>query len=391
MLPSLDFYFTIMGMKRCWRLFIFPKFNYSNRTRATLMAIALLFWVGFWLAGCGWLALNQTPPEAITTASGIIFVTATPRPEITLREGQRSRQAPTPIPTPTRPYFAGANELGKVLVLEYHRIAYPEQRYQRTPDNLRADLQRLHQSGYYPVNFIELIQGLPNLPPGKKPIVLTFDDSDISQFKVLADNTVDSDSAVGILLNFHSQHPVDWPLRATFFVLGDDTANYSRIFGQPKWAEAKIQTLIDLGMEVGSHTVNHVDLSIATAERIEWELAVSKHVIEQMAPGYTVQTLSVPFGGFPYSLDFLKSGAWGDYEYRYAGNAAAWGGPTVSPFDSRFEAYRVPRLEVTATSIDYWLTYFEQNPHEYYISDGDPSLVTAPMLELAADEPSSNP
>lgn len=390
MLPSLNFYFTIMSMKRCCQAFNFSRLGYGNRNRSAGWALVLL-WIGIWSSGCSRLGLGQSQSETISTSSGIIFVTATPGSEIILYEGQRVRAVATPSPTPPRPYFAEANELGKVLVLEYHRITYPEQRYQRAPENLRADLELLYQRGYYPVNFIELIEGLPNLPPGKKPIVLTFDDSDISQFNVLADNTVDSDSAVGILLNFHSQHPTDWPLRATFFVLGDDTANHSRIFGQPQWAKAKIQTLIDLGMEVGSHTVNHVDLSTATSERIEWELAVSKYVIEELAPGYTVQTLSVPFGGFPYTLDFLKSGVWGDYQYRYTANAAAWGGPSPSPLDASFEAYRVPRLEVTATSIDYWLTYFEQNPQEYYISDGDPSLVTAPLLELAADEPANTP
>lgn len=353
--------------------------------------VILLSLAGLWLAGCSLLPRNNRPVETISTSTGIIFVTPTPRPELILREGQRSQAKDTPEPTPTRPYYAEANELGKVLVFEYHRIAYPEQRYQRTPDNLRADLQRLYQSGYYPVNFIDLINGLTDVPPGKKPVVLTYDDSDISQFRVLADNTIDADSAVGIMLNFHTEHPTDWPMRATFFVLGDDTANYSRIFGQPKWAKAKIQTLVDLGMEVGSHTVNHVDLSVATAERIEWELAISKYVIEELAPGYTVQTLSVPFGGFPFSLDFLQSGTWGDYKYHYTGNAAAWGGPTVSPFDSSFEPYRVPRLEVTATSIDYWLTYFEQNANEYYISDGDPSLVTTAPVKLAADEPPTPP
>jgi peptidoglycan/xylan/chitin deacetylase (PgdA/CDA1 family) len=175
-------------------------------------------------------------------------------------------------------------------------------------------------------------------------------------------------------------------MKATFFILGDDTANYSKIFGQPKWSKAKIQTLVDLGMEVGSHTVNHVDLSVATAERIQWELAISKFVIEDLAPGYTVQTMSVPFGGFPYSLDFLQSGSWGEYSYSYTGNAAAWGGPSASPFDGNFDRYRIPRLEVTATSIDYWLTYFEQNPHEYYISDGDAGRVTAPQPELASED-----
>ena len=289
------------------------------------------------------------------------------------------------MPTP-KPYFAEANELGQVMVLEYHRIGYPEQRFQRTPENFRADLRRLRHSGYYPVNFVDVLNNLPDVPPGKKPIVLTFDDSDMSQFRVLSDNTVDADSAMGIILNFNNQYPDDWPLRGTFFILGDDTGNHVSIFGQPKWARAKVQFLVEMGFEVGSHTVNHVDLSVATAERIEWELAISKHVIEELAPGYTVQTLSVPYGGFPYTMEFLKAGAWGDLSYTYKGNAAAWGGPAVSPFDPVFDRFRVSRLEVTPTSLDHWLTHFEQNPAAYYISDGDSDRLTFPKAEAVAEE-----
>ena len=321
---------------------------------------------------------------ALPPDSGIVFVTPTPKPQLSLNEGQRSQGLPTPMPPPTpdaSAYYADANELGKVMVLEYHRIGYPETRYQRTPENFRADLQRLYNNGYYPVNFIDLVNGLKHVPAGKKPVVITLDDSDISQFRVLGDNTIDADSAVGIILNFHNQYKEDWPPRATFFVLGDDTGNHAKIFGQPAWAKQKLQVLVDLGLELGSHTVNHTDLSVASAERIEWELAVSKHVIEALVPGYTVQTLSVPYGGFPWTTDFLKAGYWGDYTYKYTGNAAAWGGPSVSPFDPTFNSYKVSRLEITDVWADHWFTYFEQNPHEYYVSDGDPTRLTYPQPE----------
>ncbi|HXW01198.1 MAG TPA: polysaccharide deacetylase family protein, partial [Anaerolineae bacterium] len=344
--------------------------------------------VGLLLLACN---LFQTGrPTSSAAPLEISYVTATPGSAMALSEGQRFQGLPpmNPAPQPLPgPYFAGANEMGKVIVLEYHHIGYPEQRYQRTPAHLRADLERLYQNGYYPVNFIEIIRGLPEVPPGKKPIALTFDDSDISQFRVLDDLTIDGDSAVGILLNFHKQHPEEWPMRATFFVLGNDNGNHYSLFGQSDLAKEKMQVLVDLGMEIGSHTVSHADLSVATAERIYWELAVSQHVIEELVPGYKVQSLSVPFGGFPFTLDFLKSGQWGDMSYSYAGNAAAWGGPTVSPFDSTFEPYHVSRLEVTATSLDYWLTYFEQNPHAYYISDGDPNRLTFPQeLQVSTEK-----
>jgi len=314
----------------------------------------------------------------------ILFVTVTPTlPPSAPRLGDEAPLSMTLI-TPTvqaKPAatFAGANEMGKVLVLMYHRITYPEARYQRTPENLRADLQRLYDEGYYPVNFIDLLHGLPDVPGGKKPVVITFDDSDITQFQVLADNTIDADSAVGIILNFHQAHPTDWPTKATFFILGDDRNNYYKIFGQSEFAQAKLKVLADLGMEIAGHTVSHADLSVTTAERIYWELAVSKHVLEELVPGYTVQTMAVPFGGFPYTVDFLKSGQWGAYQYSYVGNAAAWGGPSPSPFAADFDSYRVPRMEVMDDFFSYWLDYYQAHPNEYYISDGDPTRLTYPQ------------
>lgn len=348
--------------------------------------------LGLTLLGCSLMTPYGTVPLFPTTETpdpNIVFVTVTPPARPLLNESMRSRASAQPEgseqPDAAPAYFAEANELGKVLVLEYHRLGYPDQRYQRSPANFRSDLQRLYDNGYYPVNFVDLVHGLPNVPAGKKPVVLTFDDSDISHFRVLEDHTIDADTVVGILLNFHNQHP-DWPTRATFFILGNDNANYISIFGQPEWAKSKVQFLINQGMEVGSHTVNHVSLGSMTAERIEWELAVSQFVIEDLAPGYEVQSLSVPYGEFPYTLDFLKAGQWGNFGYTYSGNAAAWGGPSVSPFDDTFDPYRVSRMEVTSDSIDHWLTYFAEHPEEYYISNGDPNRITAPHLEEIVQE-----
>jgi peptidoglycan/xylan/chitin deacetylase (PgdA/CDA1 family) len=335
-----------------------------------------------WLVGaCNVISLSRF--EAQPAGSNLVFVTVTPTPLPLPVEPAATPAAAVAATTPAAPI--PANELGKIMILEYHRLGPSEQRYQRTPANFRADLESLYQGGYYPVNFIEVIRGLPNVPAGKKPVALTFDDSDESQFRVLADNTIDPESAVGILLDFHEQYPLEWPKRATFFVLGNDSDNYRLIFGQPEWAEAKIRFLVEAGMEIGSHTANHVDLSVASAERIYWELAISQHVIEQIVPGYQVESLAVPYGGFPYSLDLLAEGQWGDYRYQYAANAAAWGGPSLSPFAETFETHKVSRLEVTSDSLDHWLSYFEQNPLEYYVADGDPSRLTVPQVALASE------
>jgi hypothetical protein len=45
---------------------------------------------------------------------------------------------PAPAASPRLP-----NELGSIMVLEYHRIAEPEDRWTRSPAGLRRDLEQL--------------------------------------------------------------------------------------------------------------------------------------------------------------------------------------------------------------------------------------------------------
>src|SRR5680860_1253738 len=58
--------------------------------------------------------------------------------------------------TPEKARIIAANELGQVMVLEYHRIGTVEEEWTRTPDGLREDIQLLKQAGYFPVNTISV-------------------------------------------------------------------------------------------------------------------------------------------------------------------------------------------------------------------------------------------
>lgn len=117
-----------------------------------------------------------------------------------------------------------------MLILAYHRIGEPEGRWQRTPANFRTDLERLLADGYFPVNLRDLVEGrLSMVPAGKRPVVLTFDDSTIGQFRILPDGTVHPHSAVGILKAFHEAHPADWPLRATFWASPSPAGWFDRL------------------------------------------------------------------------------------------------------------------------------------------------------------------
>ena len=192
----------------------------------------------------------------------------------------------------------------KFPVLEYHLIGRPEGRWQRTPENFRRDLEWLYANNYYPLNLRDLLGGFNNVPAGKQPVVLTFDDSTTGQFNYLTNGQLDPDSAVGILKLFHDRHPNDWPLRATFFVLIETNAPSHNLFGQPELAGRKLKELEERGMEVGAHTYSHDRLdkiSAAAARRsIDRELAaLSKFVSAEIV------SLAVPEGKYPKDMSVL--------------------------------------------------------------------------------------
>jgi peptidoglycan/xylan/chitin deacetylase (PgdA/CDA1 family) len=255
-------------------------------------------------------------------------------------------------------------------VLEYHLIREPEGRWQRTPANFRADMERLHAGGYIPANSIDLTLGLPEVPAGRKPVVLTFDDSDISQFRYLADGSLDPDSAVGILVEMHQAYAGDWPLKGTFYVLQDVDAPERILFGQEDYQDQKLQWLVDQGFEVGSHTISHFDLAAGSAEQVQWQLAVSQWQLEARLPGYDVRSLSLPFGNYPLDEALVAQGVWAGQAYTYASAVMVAGGAGVSPHSSEFDPYHVPRVQALQSELDYWLDYFAQNPQFYYVSAG---------------------
>ncbi len=263
------------------------------------------------------------------------------------------------------------NLSGQVLVLEYHHFGEPEERWQRTPDNFRADLERLLAQGYYPVNLRDLAAGdLRMVPAGKRPVVLTFDDSSISQFRILPDGAVDPNSAVGILLDFHQRHPADWPLRATFFVLQDVDVPDRILFGQPELAQQKLQMLVDWGMEVGSHTISHANLAESPPEEVKRQLALSQIQLEELLPDYEVVSLSIPFGNYPEDETVLAGGVYQGQSYQYQAAVEVSGGLAPSPHSEVFNPYRIPRVQAIQSELDRWLEKANQ-PGVHYVSAGE--------------------
>lgn len=291
--------------------------------------------------------------------------------------------APAEPMTPDKARTIGANELGMVLVLEYHRIIKSDDQTATEPDycrsalHFRQDVELLKSKGYYPITVKELASGNIDVPAGKSPVALTFDDSSIGQYRVLDDGTIDPDCAVGILQA--ASKDGSWPLKASFYPLLDVDLKEHILFGQPDLAQAKLQKLVAWGCEIGSHTYTHLNLKTSTEDVVRKELALSKKKLEDMiGGGYKVYSLSIPLGEYPSDIGIIESGEYEGVSYSYKAALEVAGGPSYSPFSSKFDPLHILRIPVQGDSLTTALKQLSDSSGLRYVSDGDPSVVSFP-------------
>jgi peptidoglycan/xylan/chitin deacetylase (PgdA/CDA1 family) len=277
--------------------------------------------------------------------------------------------APAAVPAEPLP----PNELGRVMILEYHRIDRPESRWTRTPENFRRDLQRLWERGYRLVALNDFLDGTMALAAGTSPVILTFDDSSPGQFRMIergGDWVIDPDCAVGILEAFERQHP-GFGHAATFYVLpGADPPN--RLFDQPALATRKLQYLASHGYEIGNHTLWHATLSRYPEPVVREQLARAQEWIQRHVPDYRPRTLALPMGAYPRDPAWAVSGTVKGVSYRHDTILMVSGGPAPAPRARGFDRYRLPRIQAVDSEIDYWLAHFDRHPAERYVSAGGP-------------------
>jgi polysaccharide deacetylase len=267
------------------------------------------------------------------------------------------------------------NELGRVMILEYHRIDRPESRWTRTPENFRRDLQRFWDRGYRLIRLGDLLDGRILLPRGTTPVILTFDDSSPGQFRYVerqGDWVIDPDCAVGIIEAFARAHP-DFGHAATFYVLpGADPPN--RLFNQPDLATRKLAYLAANGYEIGNHTLWHANLSRYPESVVRSQIATAQEWIQRHVPAYRPRTLALPMGAYPREVGWAETGEVNGTRYHHDAILMVAGGAAPSPYAKGFDPYHLPRIQAVESEIDWWLTHFDRHPGERYVSDGEPRI-----------------
>ncbi|MDO5718630.1 MAG: cell wall-binding repeat-containing protein [Tissierellia bacterium] len=266
------------------------------------------------------------------------------------------------------PMKLDSNHEGKIMALIYHDIDDYNDRYHRTPGAFKADIINLYNKGYLPISLKDYYTNNINIEEGYTPYIITLDDGTESKIKLDESGNLTGKCAFSILREMEEKLP-NFKAKATFFV------NREIPFGQDEFAAKKINMIIDAGMHIGNHTVNHVNLE-KNPELIEKEIALQKKNLEKyMETDYIVDTFAIPYSIVfedKSEYDRIREGEFEGIKYKNVLIAGGVARPAASPdiFDAK--KHILPRIPVARTKVngrglyDY-LDYFDKNPKERYV------------------------
>lgn len=269
--------------------------------------------------------------------------TETPTPEpvasiVTTATPAATSLNPIPTRTPVAVVARNSTSTVRVPILMYHYTSAPPDETDKvrvdlsvTPSNFEAQMKYLVSEGYHTVLLSDLAEYLisgTRLP--SKPIVLTFDDGYLDNYQ----------NALPILKKYN--------LVGTFFVI-TSFVDEGRT-GYMNWDQ--IEDLAIEGMEIGSHTISHLDLRGRTRAMLNTEIVSSKLTIESRIGG-TVKSFCYPAGKYDArTLDVVRAA-----DYLAAVSADSQG--VIQSADNIYELKRVRvRGTFSVTDFAYWLKYF---------------------------------
>jgi hypothetical protein len=303
-------------------------------------------------------------------------------------EEEETVEEPEPEPEPEEadepdepevdPADVGADELGRVPVLMYHQLSEDGgSEWDMSPEEFRSELEYLFDEGYVPITTRELARGEIDVPAGRTPVVLTFDDSTRSQARLTDDGEIDPESSIGILIEVAAEYEDVEPVASVYVISGS-------LFGERGDGEEIVEALHEAGMEIGNHSHTHPSLASLDEDAVKEELGRNVEVVTSVVDDAEIATLSLPLGQFPDDASLAVSGEWEGVSYEHDGVLLVGYDPAPSPFAAAFDAAAIPRIQ---TNVDpdhefgsaWWLKALEEGRNvRRYVSDGDPERISFP-------------
>ncbi|NUT08948.1 MAG: polysaccharide deacetylase family protein [Nonomuraea sp.] len=326
------------------------------------------------IIGLSLLPDGETPATPHASAKVGRITPATPGPQ-----PQNVSEPPGVVATPEFARQVHANEAGLVPILMYHRILRKRlASIDRTPDQLRQELEKLARQGYVPITAKEFVAGDIRVPAGKFPVVLTFDDGHPSHFALDASGTPRPDTAVGVILGVAARYPSFRPV-ATFWINHEPFGLRDR-----DQQAAAVRWLTSHGFEVANHTWSHPDLRTLKKKKVREQIVRLERLLKKLgAP--PAKTLALPYGSVPRTKKLARTGSWDGTRYDFAGVFLAGAEPSLSPYAKKFDRGAIQRIqsngkrgECRKWCSQYWLEWLNKHPGERYVSDGDPGRISIP-------------
>ncbi len=314
---------------------------------------------------------------------------ASPEPAATPSPAAEPSPEPEPSPTPAaepspEPAIAlsdaelaelGVNELGRVLVMEWHKIQDADGRWENSLDTFRAQLDELYERGYRPISVGEFIDGTFPIPAGTSPVLLTFDDSYKEHFFFDEDGeTPHPDSAVGILQAMEAEDPT-WRARAHFaFYWPVPFRETDR-----ELIERKLRYLVANGFDLSNHTYNHDNLREMSDDEVVRNLArAEKELAEVVGSDYRVRSITLTQGIWPENRELAITGTWEGFTYEHDIALEVGFMPTRSPHHVEYDPYSVQRVQAYVPEFEKWIAWLDEEPGRRFVSDGVAEVVTYP-------------
>ena len=269
------------------------------------------------------------------------------------------------------------NEMGRIPFLEYHQVGPKEDRWTRSFEQFRKDLEWLYNNDYRAISTQDFLNQTIRVSFGKKPVIFTFDDGGYTQL-LMKDGKVDPYTAVGIMDQFLVEYP-DFGSAAIFYV------NQNPFKLTEKTGEA-LQYLLKTGRELGNHTIDHSNLSLIAPGAVAGKVEQLENYLKKFDLGsHTLDSIAYPFGGVPKGVGYEVM------KKKFRLGLLVGAEPSWLPYHAKFDAMRVPRIQAID---DEWSRWFKRKKGETgknlgseifapYVSDGNPDVVT---VGVAADE-----
>lgn len=283
------------------------------------------------------------------------------------------------------------NELGRVPVMMYHGIVNKKSSetsytggnvdkdgYNRTVEAFKEDLEFYYQNGYRMIRAIDYVNGIIDVPYGKSPIVLTFDDGNTNNIKVNGvtldgEIIIDENSAVGVLESFKKKYP-DFNVTATFFVNGS-------LFQQSEYNEKILKWLVENGYDIGNHTKTHVNFSDASTKESEEEVGFVYNKLDSIIPDKYVKLVALPFGS-PYkkthaNFSHIINSNYNGINYETVSTFRVGWMPDYSPFSKDFDKEFIMRVRAYDNNgVDFDIeASFRILEKNRYVSDGNADTI----------------